>query len=229
MLSGIMTRFIPMHMGKNLKNPLQSLIGFADLLIESSNSQIGSEEIGYLHYIAQAGRKMSEIIDSLLLLAKVSQQEVKQTPLNMAEIITQVQYRLAPFIKQAQGEISLPKTWPVAQGYAPWVEEIWVNYLSNGLKYSGQPPRLELGANVNNNMIRFWVHDNGPGLSVPDQEKLFQPFMRLSQTQMKEGHGLGLSIVRRIVEKMGGEVGIESQLGQGCLFYFTLPVSTSSP
>lgn len=210
----------------DLKNPLQSLVGFADLLLDTLVSRLDPEEWEYLQYISQAGQKMLEIINSLLLLAKVSQQEIESTPLDMLKIIAQVQQRLAPIIRESQGEIILPTAWPMAQGYALWVEEIWVNYLSNGLKYSGQPPRLELGATPYKNKIRFWVRDNGPGLSPSDQVKLFHPFTRLPQTQTQEGHGLGLSIARRIAEKLGGEVGIESQPGQGCLFYFTLPALT---
>jgi two-component system, sensor histidine kinase and response regulator len=106
------------------------------------------------------------------------------------------------------------------------VEEIWVNYLSNGLKYSGQPPRLKLGATKSGDVIRFWVRDNGPGLSQEAIAKLFTPFTRLHKATVEEGHGLGLSIVQRIVKKLGGEVGVESQLGVGSVFYFTL---NSSP
>jgi signal transduction histidine kinase len=73
-------------------------------------------------------------------------------------------------------------------------------------------------------MIRFWVRDNGSGLSVEGQKRLFTPFTRLEQVRVK-GHGLGLSIVQRIVEKMGGEVGVESQVGRGSKFFFTLPMA----
>ena len=108
-------------------------------------------------------------------------------------------------------------------GYAPWVEEIWVNYLSNGLKYGGYPPRLELGGEtLPNDMIRFWISDNGQGLDDEQQSNLFLPFTRL-QSGKVSGQGLGLSIVRRIVEKLGGIVGVESQPGGGSKFYFTLP------
>ena len=72
--------------------------------------------------------------------------------------------------------------------------------------------------------VRFWVRDNGPGLTPEAQVSLFTPFTRLHQVRT-EGHGLGLSIVQRIVEKLGGEVGIESQVGEGSLFYFTLPTT----
>jgi two-component system sensor histidine kinase/response regulator len=113
--------------------------------------------------------------------------------------------------------------WPVALGYAPWVEEVWINYLSNAFRYGGRPPRLELGAEAQpDGRVRFWVRDNGAGLTPEDQARLFTPFTRLDQVQVK-GHGLGLSIVRRIVEKLGGQVGVESQIGQGSTFSFTLP------
>ncbi|NIU99771.1 MAG: hybrid sensor histidine kinase/response regulator, partial [Phycisphaerae bacterium] len=128
-------------------------------------------------------------------------------------------------IEEYRGEIIFPKTWPVAQGYAPWIEEVWTNYLSNALKYGGRPPRLELGAKrQSDGMIRFWVRDNGPGLKPETQATLFTEFTRLTEVRA-QGHGLGLSIVRRIIEKLGGEVGFDSENvpGQGSAFYFTLP------
>jgi two-component system sensor histidine kinase/response regulator len=119
----------------------------------------------------------------------------------------------------------LPKTWPVALGYGPWVEEVWVNYLSNGLKYGGQPPRVELGATAQpDGQVCFWIRDNGSGIPPEAQTRLFTPFTRLDQVRA-EGHGLGLSIVRRIVEKLGGQVGVKSEAGQGSVFTFTLPAA----
>jgi signal transduction histidine kinase len=133
-------------------------------------------------------------------------------------------------ISEYQGEIELSSrpAWPMVLGYAPWLQEVWANYLSNGLKYGGWPPRLTLGAAPQSNgMIRFWVQDNGPGLTPEAQGLLFTEFTRLEELRA-EGHGLGLSIVRRIVEKLGGEVGVESTLGQGSVFYFTLPAVEKS-
>jgi signal transduction histidine kinase len=119
-------------------------------------------------------------------------------------------------------EIVVPNTWPVALGHGPWVEEVWVNYLSNALKYGGQPPRVELGATEQTDgTVRFWVRDNGPGLTAEEQTRLFRLFTRLDRVRAK-GHGLGLSIAQRIVEKLGGQVGVESEIGQGSVFSFTL-------
>jgi signal transduction histidine kinase len=110
-------------------------------------------------------------------------------------------------------------------GYTTWVEEVWVNYLSNAMKYGGRPPQIDIGATpLDNGMIRFWVKDNGDGIPPEKLPELFTRFKRLN-TLRATGHGLGLSIVKGIVEKLGGEVGVESENvpGKGSVFSFTLP------
>jgi len=85
-------------------------------------------------------------------------------------------------LEEYQGEVIWPDTWPVALGYGPWVEEVWVNYLSNAIKYGGQPPRVELGATVQvDGMVCFWVRDNGRGLTPEEQARLFTPFTHFGQ------------------------------------------------
>jgi signal transduction histidine kinase len=178
-----------------------------------------------LRAIVRNGRKMNTIIEELLLLAQVRKTEIETTRLDMAAILSEVQQRLADMVEQSHAEIawSDASTWPAVLGYAPWVEEVWVNYLNNAIKYGGKPPQVELGAELQaDGMVRFWVRDNGSGIPPEAQARLFTLFTRLDQVSVK-GHGLGLSIVRRIVEKLGGQVGMESQTGQGSTFYFTLP------
>jgi two-component system, sensor histidine kinase and response regulator len=157
----------------------------------------------------------------------------------MERVIREVKQRVEYMLVEYQAEVIIPETWPVASGYAPWIEEVWVNYLTNACKYGGQPPHIELGADAvppgaeqspaldAQSMVRFWVRDNGKGLSIDDQARLFTPFTRLDQARAR-GHGLGLSIVRRIVEKQGGQVGVMSSgvPGEGSTFYFTLPASS---
>jgi len=211
----------------DLKAPLGLIVGFAKVL-EQDYAELSDEELGrYLCSMAQNGRKMSNIIDELLLLAAVRKVEVDVGPLDMASIVTEAEQRLVRRIEEYQGEIVLPDTWPVALGYTPWVEAVWTNYLSNGIKYGGRPPRVEMGATIQpDGMIRFWVQDNGPGIPPEAQARLFTPFTRLAPKNGKKranGHGLGLSIVRRIVEKLGGQVGVESEAGRGSVFSFTLP------
>jgi two-component system sensor histidine kinase/response regulator len=172
---------------------------------------------------------MSNIIDELMLLTSVRKEEVTPEPLEMAEIIEEVQNRLGFMLREYEADIIVPEpsTWPKAWGYGPWIEEVWINYLSNALKYGGRPPRVELGASVDGEQVQFWVKDNGDGLTPAEQKNLFIPFTRMSQVKT-EGHGLGLSIVQRIMTKLGGSVGVESAgvAGEGCVFSFYLPKYT---
>jgi PAS domain S-box-containing protein len=218
----------------DLKNPLSLLIGYTDVLAQDY-AQLPPEEVEkYVRAMARNGRRMDRIIDELLLLAGMRQTEAKVEPLDMGDIVRESLQRLADRIEAYQAEIVLPESWPVALGHGPWIEEVWVNYLDNAIKYGGRPPHVELGAEElsasvtsgggeeRGSRVRFWVRDNGPGLSPEEQERLFRPFTRLDQARTK-GHGLGLSIVRRIVEKLGGEVSVESKEGEGSVFSFTLP------
>jgi PAS domain S-box-containing protein len=210
----------------DLKNPLGLIMGFAEV-VEDRHATMSPQELQkHLHSIGRNARKMSNIIDELLLLAGVRKMDIQVEPLDMAAILDQAQERLADMIEQYEAEIALPSeaAWPEALGYGPWVEEVWVNYLSNAIKYGGQPPRIELGAATQpDGMVRFWVRDNGPGLTSEEQAQLFVPFTQLAQIRV-EGYGLGLSIVRRIVAKLGGQVGVESDgvPGLGSTFHFTL-------
>lgn len=207
----------------DIKNPLGIIVTYSNFITEQFDSLEQAKLLELLKTMGQVGRKGANIVDELLLLAGVRKQTVSPRPLKMDRIVKQAWQRLAFMIDEYEGQLIIPESWPAAIGYGSWVEEVWVNYLSNGLKYGGSPPRLELGADIQpDGFIRFWVLDNGPGLSPAEQARLFTEFTRLDEVRA-QGHGLGLSIVRRIVEKLGGAVGVESELGAGSRFYFTLP------
>jgi signal transduction histidine kinase len=210
----------------DLKEPLANIVmatNVVQTIAGSSGQDKGVDDL--IRGLATSARKAINIVDELLLLASVRQEQVRHDPLDMADIVKQARRRLDWMVAQYQGEITLPDRWPIALGYAAWVEEVWVNYLSNGLKYGGRPPRLQLGAEVQaGDMVRFWVQDNGQGIAPKKQEALFTEFTR-AEHRRTEGYGLGLSIVKRIVTRLGGTVGVESQVGQGSTFYFVLPSS----
>ena len=219
----------------DLKNPVASIVAYADVLAQEYPTVPEKMVRRFLHTIAQNSRKIDTIIDNLLLLSSVRHtEEIETHPLDMGRIVAEARGHLLHLIEELQGEIILPERWPVAVGYAPWVEEVWTNYIGNALKYGGRPPCVELGATIQkdavsadgtpSSSIRFWVRDNGPGLSPAEQARLFTPFERLHQAEVK-GHGLGLSIVQRIVQRLGGQAGVESAgvPGAGSTFFFTLP------
>ncbi len=214
----------------DLKTPLTAVVGFSDLL-QKRYAQMSADKLGEtLAIIAQNGRRMANIINEMLLLASVRQMsEVPIAPLDMGSIVLAATDRLVDMFREHAVQISAPEAWPVAYGYGPWIEEVWVNYLSNAIKYGGTPPHITLGATPQPpDTVRFWVRDNGDGLTEEQQSHLFTAFTRLGQTPI-EGHGLGLSIVQRIVTRLNGEVGVESTAGQGSLFFFTLPAVMGAP
>ena len=210
----------------DLKNPLNGILGTVELArfaCEDQNIPAIQEE---LEKIANLTNKTSDIIEALLLLAGTSKHtQLFLEPFDMGYVMPKVRERMEFMLEEYDADLHMPEEWPFVSGYPAWVEEIWVNYLSNALKYGGRPPQVELGYDEEPEQVRFWVRDNGPGLSAEQQDELFVPFSRL-HTQRAEGHGLGLSIVRQISERLGGVAGVESTPGQGCSFYFTLPRQT---
>jgi len=210
----------------DIREPLSIIIGYAEVLVQNYASTLDETLEQSLYTLAKHARKLDAIVDALLLLASVRQETVEMQPLNMACIVDEARERLLYMINDLEGEITLPDRWPSALGYEQWVEEVWVNYISNALKYGARPPRVELGYTIEPGAqaIRFWVRDDGPGLSTEEQARLFTPFERLHRVRAS-GHGLGLPIVQRIVQRLGGETGMACEVGQGCTFYFTLPAA----
>jgi PAS domain S-box-containing protein len=213
----------------DLKDPLAAMIDYSLELKLHLRNMPAEEADAALDKIARGGEKMSAIVDALLLLSQVRQiEEADLTPLDMGTIVAGALERLSTLRADCHAEVELPERWPTALGHGPWVEEVWVNYLSNAFKYGGSAPRIELnareqsdGTHNQRSMVRFWVRDYGPGLTPEQRAELFAP---LSQVRTStEERSLGLSIVQRIVTRLGGEVGVASQPGRGSLFWFTLP------
>ncbi len=208
----------------DLKNSLGSIVSSSEImeeLIRSNDTKLLNELAGL---IKSSASKTLQITQELLILATVSHQEIEKRDLNMAQIFSEAKNQLRETIQTSKAIISEPETWPVAVGYAPWIEEVWMNYLSNAIKYGGNSPVIEVGADLPvNGCVKFWIKDNGNGISESEQDKLFKKYIRLTPTSA-DGYGLGLSIVKRIIEKIGGTCGVEStgKTGEGSKFYFIL-------
>ena len=207
----------------DLKNPISVIAGYTTLLEMKLEGTLDEEAREYLKETGNGCEKMTEIINALLLMAMVRKaSDVKVVRLDTSRIVAEACKRVRDRIAETAAELHIPAVWPVAFGHPAWVEEVWSNYISNAIKYGGSPPRIELGAErEDNEMVRFWVRDNGDGLNADQAASLFREFGRLAPSKA-EGHGLGLSIVKRIVEKLGGEVGVITARGAGSTFYFTL-------
>ncbi len=209
----------------DLRSPLGAIVGFAETLQEEDGKLTAAETRQAVKTIARMGRKMDAIIEALLLFARIRKTAVKPEPVDMGPLVEEVLHRLADTITANRAELVVPSHWPLALGYGPWLEEVWANYISNAISYGGSPPRIELGANlIAKGYVRFWVHDNGDGITPKMKERLFGSFI---QQDVAHGHGLGLSIVKRIVDKLDGYVGVESSAvpGEGSTFSFDLPAA----
>lgn len=209
-----------------LKNPVGIVLGYSALLptlCDGLPEELVAEGQAWAEQISLAGEKMLGIIDSLLLLASVRMKTFTTEPLDMAAIISMVREHLSGLLQKYDATLIEADTWPRAMGYSPWVEAVWSNYISNAAKYGGKPPVIRVGADaLPDGTVRFWVRDNGQGLPREMQEQVYMPFVRLKPGDVP-GHGLGLSIVRRIIERLDGDVAVESEVGQGSTFSFTLP------
>ena len=187
----------------DLKDPL-IVMGAISELISHTLDLTRPELEEYMQQIRSTGNEMGRIIDNLLLFAEVREAEAPRGTVRMDQVLANVRARLNHLIEEQQAQLTLPEVWPDAIGYGPWIEEVWANYISNALKYGGQPPRVELGAcALPGGMLRFWTRDNGPGIPLQTRECLFTPFSQLGCLPT-QGHGLGLSIVLHIIEKLGG-------------------------
>lgn len=208
----------------DLKIPLTTVVGLAGLLREMRDRLPPQQVEDSLQTIHRTSCKMAEIIDALLTLASLrSDRPLHPEVLDSGKIVAECLNRLQPMIEQSGAQISLPEHWPAAIGRSDWIEAVWTNYVSNAIKYGGKPPRIELDAEQRDTgRVRFWVRDHGPGIGEHDYSKLFQPFSRLDPGNA-EGHGIGLSIVARILAKLDGDAGAEPAPGGGSLFWFEVP------
>jgi PAS domain S-box-containing protein len=207
----------------NLKSPLNSVVGLSELLL--TGIQEGNAKAEWAEQILNSGLKASRIIDELLLFSSISIKDVICEPINMDSIINEALKRNEIDNQNNNVTINKPNKWPVVMGYAPWLEEVWVNLINNAIKYGGHPPILTFGFDERDKeMIHFYLQDNGNGLSKNQIDQLFVPFTNLENSST-DGHGLGLSIVKRIISKLNGNVWAisESLPGKGSRFYFSLP------
>jgi two-component system sensor histidine kinase/response regulator len=211
----------------DLQNPLALMIGFAEAVRRYRQTMSVEDLERSLSNIEESGRRMSEIIEQLLLLAQARKLDIEPKPLEMGSIVRRARKRLLPLLRERKAQLILPEKWPTALGHSQWVEEVWFNYLANAIKHSARStPCISVGgAWADPGMVRFWVADDGPGIAQSERDKLFGRAQGRDLKPSNKGYGLGLSIVQRIVARLGGEAALESAEGEGSIFSFTLPAA----
>jgi len=211
----------------DLQNMLGAIVSASNLIKSGVNDMSKEELLEINEMINLASNKTIHITQELLTLASVRQQEIQPVPVNMQLVVQESINRIQDMIVSKNAQLKIPEQWPIVLGHESWLEEVWINYISNAIKYGGTPPEIELGSTIlPDGRAKYWIHDNGKGLSSQEITLIFNKFTRLD-TLRAQGHGLGLSIVKRIIEKQNGEVGIESKNipGEGSTFFFILPLA----
>jgi len=169
--------------------------------------------------------ELGRLIKSVSAVAKASAKPRAKEKVRMGGIVSGVLQKLESRTLKKHATIIEPGSWPIVEGVDSWLEFIWWNFLANALQHAGESPQIEFGWREETGKILFWISDNGPGVSADKRGKLYQPFDSLHEPD--SGRGLGLSVVRRLVELQGGDCGHEANPEGGARFFFTLPKSAS--
>lgn len=206
----------------DLNSSLAGIVGFSELLINPNYELSKEEHDSYLQEIAQGSRKMTSIIGELLLFASIKKEDVDIGEIKMKEIIASACHRLKYKIEEKGAQIEISENISNCLGYSLWVEEVWLNFISNAIKYGGTPPKIKIYCSkTENGFIKYSVEDKGEGVTNELKEVIFNEEDK-NKDKLTKGFGLGLSIVKRILEKLGGHVSVESELGKGSIFSFYL-------
>lgn len=216
----------------DLKTPLAAILNYAEMIKLLHSADLTPEVSGYISSISESANTMKDMITHLLWIARLENPEESVYAVNMEEVIHSALRRLDYAIQSRGVQIIAETTphFPPVMGHEVWLEEVVANLLSNAVKYMGDDnpnPTIAIRAQRAGNRIRYEVEDNGIGISLDDQAKLFHDFTRLYKVQA-EGLGLGLAIVHRMITRLSGEIGIISEVGKGSIFWFALPAPPQS-
>lgn len=208
----------------DLKAPLRSIQGFTDIIFSDHEDELSEEVKRLLSIVRKNARRMDQLIKDLLDLSRVTRTSIKTKLLNMEEILNEIINNDFPYIKENTSVIM--KSLEPAQGDPVLIQQVWNNLFSNAVKYSRKTenPVIEIGSNLDGSKVIYYVKDNGAGFNPEYAGKLFNTFQRLHTNDQFEGTGVGLAIVKRIIQRHGGEVWADGEENKGATFYFTLPV-----
>ncbi len=209
-------------MGHELRTPLNALLGHAQLLGEELEGTLNAAQRERLAALLRSGEHLLELLESVLRFAKLEmgQERLVLQPCEVNAVIAEALSSVQALAVQKGIELRFQPVSPlIIQADRTKLRQILINLLTNGIKYTDQGG-VTVCVEHDASAVRFAVRDSGRGIAPEAQARLFEPFTQLSPS---EGLGLGLAIVKRYVEMHGGRVWVESQVGQGSTFYFTIP------
>ena len=207
----------------DLRAPLRAMQGFSELLVEEAGAVLSATGQDYANRINKSAQFMDALMSDLLAFSRISQHQVKLTAVALKPVLESVLWRLQKEIQEKHARVESVGPWPVVQAHEPTLTQVLFNLVNNALKFAvpGVAPAVRLRWEKRGEFVRVWVEDDGIGIAPDHQDQIFKVFTRL-QGEKYQGTGIGLAIVQKGVERMGGRVGVESASGQGSRFWFEL-------
>jgi signal transduction histidine kinase/CHASE3 domain sensor protein len=209
----------------DLKEPLRGVKAFTKLLVEEYGSKLNDEAMQYLKTISESSTRMTRLIEDLLNLSRIGRIKNIEPDIEINEVLSDVKKNLVYALEERNVELTIKPDFPKVTCDRIRIMEVFSNLISNAIKYTKKEirPVIEIGWSDKKDFYEFYVKDNGIGIEKQYYEKIFQIFQRLHAKDEYEGTGAGLTIVKKIVESHGGRLWVDSQVGVGSTFYFTLP------
>ncbi|WP_445637824.1 histidine kinase [Nostoc sp. DSM 114161] len=209
----------------DLQEPLRAIRGFATILLEDYDTVLNSGGQDLVHRIASNVERMDNLLLDLLEYSRLSRIDLPVQPINLNSLVKQVLTQLEVSLQENQAQVTIVEPLLEVVGNYRTVEQIITNLLTNAIKFvdSGVQPQVRIWTERREVWVRLWVQDNGIGILPQHWERIFGVFERLHSIEAYPGTGIGLAIVRKGIERMGGQVGMESEVSQGSRFWIELP------
>ncbi|HWD94176.1 MAG TPA: PAS domain S-box protein [Verrucomicrobiae bacterium] len=214
----------------DLRAPVRAMQCYAEVLMEDYGSQLDEHAKKYLERIIQGGSRMDRLIQDILTYSRLSRREIRLQPISLDKLTREIVRQYLDLSASTRAEISVDGKLPTVLGHEASLSQAISNLLNNAVKFvaPGTTPRVRLSTERVNGDVRLWIEDNGIGIKPEYQHRLFSVFERVHPEKNYEGTGIGLAIVRKAAERMGGKVGVESDGKNGSRFWIQLPASENS-
>jgi PAS domain S-box-containing protein len=211
----------------DLQGPLRAMQGYAQALLDNHAGTMDPAAREFAAQIVDEATAMEALIGRLLTYNRVSHTPAEPAPINLLSVFHETLAYLDGVIREAGARVTITGGDLNVVGHEAMLAPILINLIANAVKFQrpGEPPRITLGARREGENARFWVEDEGIGIEPEDCERIFRIFERLDGSDLYPGNGVGLAIVKKAVDRMRGQVGVESTLGKGSLFWVTLPTA----
>jgi signal transduction histidine kinase len=207
----------------DLQEPLRMVSGFMQLLERHAGGKLDATADKYIHFAVDGAKRMQQLIDDLLAYSRVGTKGGQLAPTGSGEALQRAVANLRTAIEQRGAQVTQGEL-PVLRADATQLAQLFQNLVGNAIKFAGEKaPKVHVEARRDEDLWTFAVRDNGIGIDPEFSEKIFVIFQRLHTRDQYPGTGIGLAICKKIVERHGGRIWVESTPGEGSTFYFTLP------